>query len=171
MSLKFAMLGLLSLEPLHGYEIKQRFEDLLGGTVEVNIGQVYSTFQRLERDGLIQAEGVRGDRGKLSYGITDAGRGALEDWLNRPADNPQQLRDDIYVKLLLAGRVANGRLEGILNLQRRVFLQQLHDLGEHEAAARRDGRKDLALMIRGAILHTEADLKWIDACAEQITEK
>jgi DNA-binding PadR family transcriptional regulator len=168
MSLRYGILGLLSREPLHGYEIKQRFEELLGGTWEVNIGQVYTTFQRLERDQLIQPLGSRGDRGKLSYAITEAGRQAFERWLDQPAEHPQQLREDIYVKLLLAARLANGRLWHILNGQRRVCLQQLHDLGELEARARREGRTDLALMLAGAILHTEADLKWIDACAEQL---
>ena len=72
------------------------------------------------------------------------------------------------MKLLLAGRVANGQLDGILNAQRRVCLQQLHDLGELEAEGRREGRTDLVLMVKGAILHTEADLKWIEACAEQL---
>ena len=168
MSLRFGILGLLSQGPLHGYEIKHRFEELLGGTWEVNIGQVYTTFQRLERDHLIQPQGSRGDRGKLSYAITNEGRRAFDLWLGQPAEHPQQLREDIYVKLLLAGRLANGRLGDILNGQRRVCLQQLHDLGELEARARREGRTDLALMLTGAILHTEADLKWIDACDEQL---
>jgi DNA-binding PadR family transcriptional regulator len=168
MSLRFGILGLLSQEPLHGYEIKQRFEDLLGGTWQVNIGQVYTTFQRLERDHLIQPEGTRGDRGKLTYTITDEGRQALKSWLSQPSEHPQQLREDIYVKLLLAGRVANGQLDSILNSQRRVCLQQLHDLGVLEASGRREGRTDLVLMVKGAILHTEADLKWIEACAEQL---
>ena len=168
MSLKFGILGLLTQEPLHGYQIKQRFEELLGGTWEVNIGQVYTTFQRLERDRLIRPDGSRGDRGRLSYSITPEGRTAFERWLAEPAEHPQQLHEDIYVKLLLAGRLADGRLDGILNGQRRACLQQLHDLGELEARARREGRTDLALMVKGAILHTEADLKWIDACAEQL---
>ena len=62
MSLEYGILGLLGEEPLHGYEVKSRFEDMLGGTWEVNIGQIYSTFQRLERDGLVEAVGGRGDR-------------------------------------------------------------------------------------------------------------
>ena len=171
MSLKFGILGLLSEESLHGYEIKQRFEELLGGTREVNIGQVYTTFQRQERDQLIRPEGSRGDRGKLAYAITPEGREALAGWLGTPEENPQQLREEIYVKLLLAGRVAKGNLPAVLNAQRRVCLQQLHDLGELESQARRDGRGDLVLMVKGAILHTEADLKWIDVCAEQLQIK
>ncbi|GAC1652745.1 MAG: PadR family transcriptional regulator [Candidatus Dormibacteraceae bacterium] len=168
MSLKFGILGLLSEEPLHGYEIKQRFEDLLGGTWDVNIGQVYSTFQRMERDHLIEPTGDRGDRGRLAYSITDAGRRALTEWLGQPETNPQQLREDVYVKLLLAGRIANGSLDQLLVTHRRACLQQLHDLGGLEKQARQAGRRDVALILKGAILHSEADLKWIEACAEEL---
>src|SRR5207247_155974 len=77
MSLRYGVLGLLAEEPLHGYEVKNRFEALLGGTWEVNIGQVYTTLQRLERDGLVRPLGRRGDRGKLLYELSASGRGAL----------------------------------------------------------------------------------------------
>ena len=81
MSLKFGVLGLLKEEPLHGYEVKNRFEAMLGGTWEVNIGQVYTTLQRLERDGLIRPVGPRGDRGKLLYELSPEGQKALNHWL------------------------------------------------------------------------------------------
>src|SRR5437879_2899826 len=108
MSLRFALLGLLAEEPLHGYEVKTRFERMLGGTWEVNIGQVYTTLQRLERDRLIEASGSRGDRNKLAYRATGAGREAFASWLTRPDLEPQQLRESIYLKLLLARREGNG---------------------------------------------------------------
>ena len=62
MSLKLGILGLLAEEPLHGYEVKARFEAMVGHTWEVNIGQIYSTMQRLERDNLVEAAGERGDQ-------------------------------------------------------------------------------------------------------------
>ncbi|MBV9281482.1 MAG: PadR family transcriptional regulator [Chloroflexi bacterium] len=170
MSLKFGILGLLAQQPLHGYEVKTRYEALFGGTRELNIGQVYTTLQRLERDGLIGEVGERGDRGKQRYGLTDAGEAALQEWLQEPEEEPQQLRQDIYLKLLLISRLANGNLDGLLSRQRRVYLQRLKDLGDLERRARRDGRGDLVLLIQGAILHTEADLKWIDVCAEESRE-
>ena len=74
MSLKFGILGLLAEQPLHAYSVKARFEDLLGGSWEVNIGQVYTTIQRLERDRLVEPAEPRGDRGRLPYRLT--GRGA-----------------------------------------------------------------------------------------------
>jgi DNA-binding PadR family transcriptional regulator len=170
MSLKYGILGLLAERPLHGYEVKNRFESLLGGSWEVNFGQIYTTLQRLERDQLVEAVGRRGDRGKQAYRVTDVGRRALEEWLAQPETEPQQLREEIYVKLLLGTRLANGRLGELLAAQRRVYLQRLKDLSELEERARRDGRDDLVLLFTGGILHTEADLKWTEAAAEEMRQ-
>ena len=169
MSLKYGLLGLLAEEPLHGYEVKNRFEAMLGGTWEVNIGQVYTTLQRLERDSLVRPVGSRGDRGKLLYELTDAGRTAVDHWLAEPESGPQELREEIYVKLLLASRLANGDLGPLLGRQKRAYLQRLRDLNRLEERARRDGRSDLARLVRGALLHTEADIKWIDELSETAT--
>jgi len=166
-SLRYGILGLLAEQPLHGYEVKTRYEALFGGTWDLNIGQVYTTLQRLERDGLVGEVGERGDRGKQRYDLTPAGRDALHDWLQTPEEEPPQLRQDIYLKLLLISRLANGNLDTLLARQRRVYLQRLKDLGELEHQARRQGRDDLVLLVQGAILHTEADLKWIDVCADE----
>jgi DNA-binding PadR family transcriptional regulator len=168
MSLKYGILGLLAERPLHGYEVKNRFESLMGGTWEVNFGQIYTTLQRLERDQLVEAAGQRGDRGKLAYRLTDAGGRELQEWLNRPESEPQQLREEIYLKLLLTTRLSNGSLDELLAAQRRVYVQRLKDLSEFEERARRDGRDDLVLLFMGGILHTEADLKWTDAIAEEM---
>lgn len=168
MSLKFGILGLLADQSMHGYDVKVRFERLFAGTRELNIGQVYTTLQRLDRDGLVDTDGERGDRGKQAYRLTTAGASALEEWMASPDDEPQQLRQDIYLKLLLIGRLANGNLDGLLARQRHVYLQRLKDLGDLQRRARRDGRDDLVLLIKGAVLHAEADLKWIDECAEEV---
>jgi len=149
LSLKFGVLGLLQEEPLHGYEVKNRFEAMLGGTWDVNIGQIYTTLQRLERDGLIRPVGGRGDRGKLLYELLPEGQQALNQWLAEPDSRPQQLHEEIYVKLLLATRIANGDLQPMLARQKRTYLQRLRDLNRLEERARRDGRIDLARLLRG----------------------
>lgn len=168
MSLRYGMLGLLAEEPLHGYEMKSRFEALLGGVWEVNIGQVYTTLQRLERDGLIEAVGERGDRGKRAYQITAAGRQQLAAWLTEPETEPQFLREALSVKLLLLRRLTKGQVDSLIARQRRVYLQRLRDLAALERQARQEGRGDLVLLIKGAVLHTEADIKWMDVCLEEI---
>src|SRR5260370_18953993 len=117
LSLKDGLLGLRAEEPLHGYEVKNRFEAMLGGTWEVNIGQVYTTLQRLERDGLVRPAGERGDRGKLLYELSDSGRKALDEWLAQPEAGPPEPREDIYLKLLLAARLANRHSRPLLRPQ------------------------------------------------------
>jgi DNA-binding PadR family transcriptional regulator len=173
MSLRFGILGLIAEEPLHGYQVKQRFEEVLGGTWEVNIGSVYQALQRLERDGLVATTGDRGDRGRQAYRVTDAGVSALEEWLEDPESQPQLLREEVYMKLLLLGRQtngshSNGRLQRLLRRQRHVYLQRLRDLADQEKIARERGRPQLALLFKGGQLHTEADLKFLDAVVEQM---
>lgn len=166
MSLRFGVLGLLAEEPLHGYQVKQRFEEMLGGTWEVNIGSVYQALQRLERDGLVEATGDRGDRGRQAYRATDAGVSGLQEWLEDPDAQPQLLREELYVKLLLLARHPNGQLERLLNRQRHVYLQRMRDLADQEKIAREGGRPQLALLFKGGQLHTEAELKFLDAVVE-----
>src|SRR5262245_20523956 len=121
MSFKFGILGLLAEQPLHAYSVKARFEDLLGGSWEVNIGQVSTTLQRLERDGLVEPASERGERGRLAYRLTDEGRKALDAWLDVPESDPQHLREGVYLKLLLASRLGNGGVRALLARQRRVY--------------------------------------------------
>lgn len=166
MSLKYGILGLIAENSLHGYEVKSRFESLMGGSWEVNPGQLYTTLQRLERDCLIEPVGERGDRGRLAYRATDAGRAALRAWLVKPELEPQQLRAELYVKLMLLTQRADGDLPFLVARQRHAFLQRLRDLADQERAARLEGRQDLLLLVRGAVLHTEADLRWLDACED-----
>ncbi len=171
MSLKFGILGLMAEEPLHGYEIKSRFESLMGGAWEVNIGQIYATLQRLERDGLIATAGERGDRGKLAYQLTEQGAREFTAWLSQPEAGQSLLHEDFSVKLLLLRRLAHADLAALLHRQRRMQLQHLRDLAAMDRQARDAGRADLALIIKGAILHTEADIKWLDLCLDEVADQ
>src|SRR3989442_11073141 len=98
---------------------------MLGGTWEVNIGQIYTTLQRLERDGLVRPLGRRGDRGKLQYELSPEGHKALDQWLAQPDSGPQQLHEDIFGKILLAGRIANRDPKGVLAPQKPAYLPRL----------------------------------------------
>jgi len=171
MSLRFGVLGLLADQPLHGYQIKQHFEELLGGTWDLNIGSVYQVLQRLERDGLVEPVGERGDRGRQAYRASEAGVSALHEWLEESESEPQLLREQVYVKLLLLARHADGRLDQLLDRQRGVYLQRLRDLADQERGARERGRDELALLFKGGQLHTEADLKWLDVCADEFRRR
>ena len=86
MSVRYGLLALLAEAPTHGYQLKTAFEHRTGGSWDVNIGQVYTTLQRLQRDGLIEDAEAGGDDhdDRRSYRITETGRVQLEAWFVTP---------------------------------------------------------------------------------------
>ena len=57
MSIRHGLLALLAQEPMYGAQLRSEFESRTGGTWPLNVGQVYTTLSRLERDGLVEAAG------------------------------------------------------------------------------------------------------------------
>lgn len=166
--LRFALLGLLADRPRHGYELKTLFEELLAGTWPVNIGQIYTTLARLERDGLVECETVAQDAtpDRKVYCPTEDGLAALKGWLNDAGDGPVRLKDELFLKVLVHRVARTGNASEILGAQREVLLRQLAELVRLQQAP---GQEPFtALLVEGAVLHTEADLKWIAACEERL---
>ncbi len=161
--LKHAILGLLAEEPRHGYEIKTEFEKMLGNTWQLNIGQVYSTLARLERDGLVESEEISQERlpNRKVYSLTAAGRAKLREWLDEPTLLPVRLKVEFFLKLLIARRASTEDIMPILWRQRHAYMQAMADLNELFSGAT---ESKLRLLAEGLLLHLDADLKWLDLC-------
>ncbi len=162
--LKYALLALLAEEPRHGYDLKQAFESMLGHTWSVNIGQVYSTLARLERDGLVACAEVPQERlpNRKVCHLTEQGREALAAWLTEPATPSARLRVDFYLKLLMARRSGVVDLRTLIDRQRQALLQSLADL----TPLLTDPDEERRLLAEGLQLHLEADLRWLERCEE-----
>lgn len=159
-----ALLALLVERPRHGYELRDLFEATLGGHWELNSGQIYSSLDRLARDGLVVEGGVEraGGPDKRVWTLTDEGRDELANWFNSPVPRDYRLRDEIHLKLMLTVLTEPAQARHIVMVQRRELFRELHDL-----TARRnllDPRRELAriLLLDSAIMHTEAELRWLD---------
>ena len=162
--MRHAVLALLADEPAHGYEIKRALEERFGTVIApLNAGQVYTTLQRLQRDELVADDAVAqsGRPDKRVYRLTEAGRRALEEWLGAPSA-PTRLRDDFFMKLVLAHSMGLADPAGLIERQRAAYLRSLGDL--ERVLGHADGTT--ALVVEGAALHLEADLKWLDRCEE-----
>jgi DNA-binding PadR family transcriptional regulator len=164
------VLALLADGPQHGYELRSRLEQVFGSMMpQINSGQVYTTLQRLERDGLIVGDDIPGDsRNKRVYDLTAPGRDELQAWIDTPVASTR-LRDEFFMKLVLVGSRSPAVTRRLLDLQRREYLQALRDLGE--MARQVDGDVVAELLVEGAQLHAEADLRWIDQCAERLLDE
>lgn len=169
--MKFPLLALLQSGRTHGYELKQTFEEMFGDVwPPLNIGQVYTTLQRLEKEGLAASGTVSqaGRPDKKVYEVTDEGRTALAGWLAEPAAGTR-LRDEFFLKFVLAEATGAGDPFELIERQRAQCLQTLRDLG---TVTRQDGvAGPTKLLAAGAALHLQADLQWLDRYEDYLAGK
>src|SRR5947208_6107823 len=124
-SVQNALLALLAQRPRHGYELRDLFEAALGGHWELNSGQIYSSLDRLARDGLVVEEGVERSGGpdKRLWALTDEGRKELATWFEMPVPRDYRLRDEFYLKLMLALVTQPASARHVLLVQRRELFR------------------------------------------------
>ena len=168
--IKFLLLALLTSRSCHGYELKTAFEDLFGGTWPLNPGQVYMTLQRLEDDALVSSHRVSQDLlpDRRVFTITEDGRQELKRWTAEASEGPIRIRDEMFAKVLTAMLVDRGDPSGLLWEQRRSHLQSIAELRQRKSDP--DLHPATRLVLEGAILRAEADLRWLDLCEEKLRE-
>lgn len=154
---------MLSEQPAHGYGLKARFEQSTAGTWPLNVGQVYSTLARLERDGLVTPQGLA-DPGRHTWRITEAGRQTLSQWQDSPVVEDPPARDELAIKVLLAVAADQVDVGAILQRQRVSTMERLQDYTRSKAAADPDAELPWLLLLDALILKAEAEIKWLDLC-------
>ena len=175
MSIKQALLALLAEEPGHGYELKNRFDQALGEIWPLQQAQIYNNLRILEKDGLIELDALVTQADlpdRKEYRLTGAGQRELAAWISAPAAGNRKLRDDLYLKMMTIVNVLQQpqKLYDLLWRQRDVYLQQLRDLERSLTQAEVSNDLLVAGLLEGAILHTEADLVWLDRMEERLNE-
>lgn len=168
--MRHLFLALLADGPRHGYELRSTLEQTFGSLLPaLNTGQIYTTLQRLERDGLVAGEEVPGDtRNKRTYALTDAGQAELRTWIDTPVPGTR-LKDEFFMKLVVVSLRSTDEGRRLIDRQRREYLQSLRDLDELARTA--GGDTVAALLVEGAQLHVEADLRWLDLCTQRLLPK
>jgi DNA-binding PadR family transcriptional regulator len=163
MSVPHALLALLREGPKYGLRLQNEFEARTGEVWPLNVGQVYTTLQRLERDGLVEAD----DEGELSqkqkrYRITSAGAHELADWLRTPPDLVPPPRDELVIKVLVALQVPGIDVHEILQVHRRHVIEVMQRYTRIKAEAAEDD-VPLALVADAELFRLEAIVRWLDA--------
>ena len=161
MSIRFGLLALLEREPMYGYQLRNEFESSTGATWPLNVGQVYTTLTRLERDGLVTAEG-EDDEGRFRYAITAAGRAELLGWFTAPVTAQDRPRDELAIKLALAVRVPGIDVPAVIQRQRTATVSRLQELTRLKAGS--DGDLAWSLVLENLRFAAEAEVRWLDHC-------
>ena len=176
MSIKYALLSLLDHQPRHGYQLKTAVEGWLGQSWPLNIGQVYTTLARLERDGLVALgevvdpgpELLDDAQGRQTYQITPAGRAALADWFATPVPRDGLVRDELLVKLVAAVAAGDGTAFAVIRGQRTATLQLLQQHTRHKAQAERRGDLPRLVVADLLIAQAEAEAAWLELCEARL---
>ena len=147
MSVKLGLLALLAEEPMYGARLRAEFEARTGGTWPLNVGQVYTTLARLERDGLVEAVAEDAE-GRIAYRLTGAGRAEVAQWWLSPVDRDATPRDELVIKLALAVTVEGVDVPRVVQTQRTATLRHLQSLTRlKQRATAGDADTDLAWLL------------------------
>jgi DNA-binding PadR family transcriptional regulator len=168
-TVRHGLLAILAERPAHGYGLKSRFEKSTAGAWPLNVGQVYTTLGRLERDGLVKAERT-GPSPRGSWKITSEGRAALGEWYASPVgDRPP--RDELAIKVLLAVAADAVDVSSILQAQRVATMERLQSYTRDKRRADPERELPWILLLDALILKAEAEIKWLDLCEERLRRR
>jgi DNA-binding PadR family transcriptional regulator len=163
MSIKHGLLALLERGPMHGYQLRAAFEESTGGTWPLNIGQVYTTLSRLERDQLVRPL-PRSDEGQRPYAITDAGRAELAAWFATPVSRTDRPRDELAIKLALALTTPGVDVPAVVQAQRGATMRTLQEYTRLKAHAEGPAELSWLLVLDAMLFQAEAEVRWLDHC-------
>ena len=161
MSVRHALLALLSEGPKYGLQLREEFEARTGEVWPLNVGQVYTTLQRLERDGLVESDDTEVAGPQKGFQITEAGEQELAGWLRTPPDLASPPRDELVMKVLVAVRVPGTNVHEVIQVHRRYLvelMQQWTRIKEDEA----DTDLALALVVDAELFRLDAVIRWLD---------
>jgi DNA-binding PadR family transcriptional regulator len=167
MSVRHALLALLSEGPKYGLQLREEFEARTGEVWPLNVGQVYTTLQRLERDGLVESDERAPDGPQKAFRITAGGEAELAGWLRTPPDLSAPPRDELVMKILVAMRVPGTDVHEVIQVHRRhlvELMQQWTRIKEAEAEA----DLSLALVVDAELFRLDSVIRWLDAADGRI---
>ncbi len=166
MSVRHALLALLSEGTKYGLQLRQEFEERTGDVWPLNVGQVYTTLQRLERDGLVESEGA--DEGpQKAYQITASGAAELAEWLRTPPDLSAPPRDELVMKVLVAIRLPGTDVHDVIQAHRR-YLMQLMQQWTRIKDGGAEGDLSLALAVDAELFRLDSAVRWLDSAEARL---
>lgn len=166
MSIRHALLALLSEEPKHGLLLQQEFEEQTADVWPLNVGQVYITLQRLERAGLVASQDDADAGPRKRFTITRAGGDELREWLRTPPSQIPPPRDELLIKVLISLRVPGADVHEIVQVHRRHMIEQMQHFWRLKAELAADdaaGDIGLALIADAEMYRLDGIVRWLDA--------
>lgn len=167
MSVKHALLALLSEGPKYGLQLRQEFESRTGEVWPLNVGQVYTTLQRLERDGLVESDDESDDGPQKVFRMTSDGGQELQAWLHTPPDLSSPPRDELVMKVLVAFGVPDIDVDQVIQVHRRYAVELMQQWTRLKEGADED-EVGFALAVDAELFRLDSVVRWLDAAEARL---
>jgi DNA-binding PadR family transcriptional regulator len=160
-SIRHALLALLSEGPKYGLQLRNEFEGKTGDVWPLNVGQVYTTLQRLERDGLISSDGEGVDGPQKAFRITERGEQELTAWLRTPPDLSAPPRDELVIKVLVALSVDGVDVHEVIQVHRRYLVELMQEWTRLKADEQVPD-VNFAIVVDAELYRLDGVIRWLD---------
>ena len=167
MAVREGLLALLVDGPRHGYQLKTDFENATAGVWRLNVGQVYTTLERLERDGMVTGTPPDAE-GRRIFTITTAGERELAHYLAGTSAEDAPAREGLMLKVLVAVSAEGVDALAVIHAERtsRMAALQARRRGARDAGL--NGALAPRLALDALVSQTESELRWLEVCEERI---
>jgi DNA-binding PadR family transcriptional regulator len=167
-SVRHALLAILSDGPRYGLQLRQQFEARTGEVWPLNVGQVYTTLRRLERDGLVEGD-AEAEGPQRTFRITPGGEQELQRWLETPPSDEAPPRDELVIKVLVAARLPGVDASALLQTHRRQLLRQM----QRYTHLKEDAADDLNLLLiaDAELYRIDATVRWLDSADVRLRQR
>ena len=169
MSVPHVLLALLSEGPKYGLQLREEFEAGTGEVWPLNVGQVYKTLGRLERDGLAESDGTSREGPQKRFRVTPRGAQTLAGWLRTPPDLTSPPRDELVMKVLVAARVPGTDVHEVIESHRLYLLELMQQWTRLQDGEARDDLS-LALVVDAELFRLDAVVRWLDAADVRLAQ-
>jgi DNA-binding PadR family transcriptional regulator len=167
-SVGMSLLAILQESPNYGLSLKNEFEARTGGIWPLNVGQVYTTLGRLQRDGLVEVDSSEASEAQKIYTLTDEGRRRLDDWFGEPAAQGPPTREELVLKLVMVARRSRAEAAAVIQAERRSAVELLQQYTRLKRDAPGDGDLGWLFLLDSLIFATEARVRWLDSCESRL---
>lgn len=161
-----SLLAVLDEGPTFGFNLKREFETRTSGIWPVNVGQIYTTLGRLQREGLVESHDRTETERRKRYAITPTGHASLEAWFEVPVGSEVPPRDRVLLKLVMAAGRCDEDVHRVIERERHGAMQLLHEHTKLKLEPAEDAGLAWFVLIEGLIFRDEARVRWLDSCEE-----
>lgn len=170
MSVRQSLLAILDQGPCYGYQLRAEFDRRTASRWPLNVGQIYNTLDRLERDGLVE-KAETDAQGHVYWRITPAGSDDVRAWLSHPVLRSESVRDELVLKLAVAATLPGVDVGEIVRAQREASRARRDALAAQYAPLAESSEPDAVLAElapSAALFAADGEVRWLDHVAARL---